>query len=178
MTEAVKDICNMDEKDRRERLNGIRKDIILEVQRKQQQEKEGNLTRKEHSEYALSCVRCGKFDIDCETIFLISGIHHAVIDKNISNKITQEALKKKPYKCDGLEQVNEWYHNSCGEKMGTVYRYKGVRIPVLGQGRFVYYRKKDQPRKPMPVVKWKFVPFEKSLKEVHEEQLTEMAGVL
>ncbi|XP_061163536.1 ATP-dependent RNA helicase DHX58-like [Saccostrea echinata] len=178
MTDAVNEICNMSQEKLKEKLDKCRNDILLEEKRKQQKEKEENLTKRDHSEYAVSCTRCGKFDIDCENIFLIKGVHHAVVDKNIAAKITQKKLKKKPYNGDDLEQLTEWYHDNCAEKLGTVYRFKGVGLPVMGQGRFVYYKKQDQPRKPLPVTKWKYVPFEKSLREIGEEQLTEMNGVL
>ncbi|XP_062574027.1 interferon-induced helicase C domain-containing protein 1-like isoform X2 [Saccostrea cucullata] len=178
MTDAVNEICNMRQEMLKEKLKKCRYEILLEEKRKQQKEQEESLSKKDHSEYAVSCTRCGKFDIDCENIFLIKGTHHAVIDKNKAAKITQKRLKKKPYKEDDLEQLMEWYHDNCAEKLGTVYLYKGIRLPVMGQGRFVYYKKQDKPRKPLPIIKWKFVPFEKSLREIGEEQLMEMSGVL
>lgn len=152
MEQAVDMIKN---EDIREKIKKIQDDVVVDEELKQltatEQQKTG-----EASKFMLGC-KCGGFEIECKNMRCIEKNHYAVLDVELWDFIIEKPIQSTSFNPSSAVMQSKWYHRSCKKEMGTVFKYKNVRLLYLAQAAFTYFRKGDC--RPVNVGKWKNLPF-------------------
>lgn len=157
MDEAMKCILSMSEEDIRDILKNEQKKIV--VHEKIQRQQGTKVPKLESSTYKMVCRKCGKFEVNCDTLRSIDG-HHAVIDPDIWSRISTKPFPKKTPVFDGFTCQSRLFGpggSGCTHELGVVSTFRDVQLPFISYKFFVV--KNTSTSKTTPLTKWADAPF-------------------
>ncbi|KAK3097718.1 hypothetical protein FSP39_012440 [Pinctada imbricata] len=173
MDEAVKDVLAMED--------AILMSIIERKQRQiceSERRSQGTVSKVhklDNCRFKMTCKSCGKFDVDCSKIRSIDGAHHILVEKDIWKYMTAQPFPKNPprFHEDIILQGKLFGNgkNGCTHQWGTVFSYKGVRLPAISHKLLAV--KDTDTKRTWKIGKWEEAPF--SILPISEDDLNLMA---